>query len=484
MMRPPTLLSMLLCAAMHVAFAQSPPAAASGEPQKMRYCDSNCYVLTRSGNHYNATRDKLYDATVIFTQTIIRFTRESVVIELDDRGIQKATLTGRMSSDGNSVVDGKGTWTIGQFKGQGFAFQLSWGEALQAAKSFGELAADAERQRREAMAASKDLPDVMRLCGTACFVLKRDGDLYTGTWEGKTDGKVAGTYQMMRFTRESVVLQQTDGERVIMTGQISPEGNRLIDGKLRWSPNPNAPSVPIELAWGSAIATARIPEASAAQAAALTRPEFANDVRLALQATGQLPEARGRMACDTRANASATEALEIGKAALRALELDRGVCWLDRAVAQGSARAKVLIAVAMEHGWGPHTRDPGAATREYERIARASNDAWAKYFWRRRLSADQGRSVSLEGLLAVDNEILRSPEGDALRPFIEADWRVRCQYESTMDTLFTETPSGPTRDCFRNMTGVVCTTRPAPQPQPKPYKPRDPTLAGVCPGLR
>jgi hypothetical protein len=120
---------------------------------------------------------------------------------------------------------------------------------------------------------------------------------------------------------------------------------------------------------------------------------------------------------------------------------------------------------------------------EYQHIARESNDAWAKYFMRQRMSREQGPRASLEGLLAIDNEILRSPDGDALRPFIEADWRTRCQYDRTMATLFASPPQS-IEDC-RYVDGgrrQICTHRAA--PPPKPYRPSNPTLAAVCPDLQ
>jgi hypothetical protein len=56
MMRSPTLLSMLLWAALHAAPAQSPPAAATAEPQTLRFRGENGFVLTRNGNRDDVER--------------------------------------------------------------------------------------------------------------------------------------------------------------------------------------------------------------------------------------------------------------------------------------------------------------------------------------------------------------------------------------------------------------------------------------------
>lgn len=441
-------------------------------PDRLRACGELCFVFTRNGDHYDNRYESAADQKVISRCVFKRFTREEVVVECSDsRNV--ATLRGRMSSTSEVLIDGRVSWRNPPEAGSSQPMELSWGSAIAEAKSWSERA----KINAQPLIVG-ELPEAMRMCSYACFLLKRDGNRYLFKWEGKTDDKIEVVYRAKRFTRESIVMEQVDGERVL-TGRVSADGNSLVDGQIKWPGG----AVLIELSWGSALASAHVPAPNAAGAAKFARPKFTDDEQLALREVVQLPNAQAQLACNARASISTAEALEIGKAALRAFDLERGVCWLNRAGAQGSSRAKVLLALAMEHGWGPLTPDPAEARDEYERIARESNDAWAKFFLRQRISKEQGPRASLEGLLAIDNEILHSPDGDALRPFIEADWRTRCQYDRTMDTLFTSPPQS-TEDC-RYVDGgrrQICTHRAA--PPPKPYRPSNPTLAAVCPDLR
>ena len=85
--------------------------------------------------------------------------------------------------------------------------------------------------------------------------------------------------------------------------------------------------------------------------------------------------------------------------------------------------------------------------------------------------------MALDALLELDNEILRSSDGDVLRPFIEADWRTRCAYDQTMSNFLFQ-PDPTTRVCdSAGHCQVVPVTPPV-------YRPRNPTLAAVCRDLR
>jgi hypothetical protein len=87
-----------------------------------------------------------------------KFTRDSVVIQRTDSApVGKALLTGQMSSDGNSVVNGKITWTYHPCCGLGSGtFELAWGDAIDS------VPGTRPQQAAESRTAKKPAPGVAR----------------------------------------------------------------------------------------------------------------------------------------------------------------------------------------------------------------------------------------------------------------------------------------------------------------------------------
>jgi hypothetical protein len=109
--------------------------------------------------------------------------------------------------------------------------------------------------------AEPSIPPEMHLCVAGCSagrgssLVWKDGRYYDGP-SGDS------TITVEKFTRASVVMRRTDKSGpyhgvAILTGQISGDGNRIVNGKLQWIEHPccGLTSGPFQAAWGDAINT-------------------------------------------------------------------------------------------------------------------------------------------------------------------------------------------------------------------------------------
>lgn len=125
--------------------AQSPNWQTTGKtslaiPGVMHWCSQHCATLVWINGQFCGA-DRCRDMKL----TVESFTRESVIIHRTDLrpypGI--AVLTGQISSDGNSIVNGIINWTYHPCCGTGAgAYQAAWGAALDTVPG-----SDAERAR-------------------------------------------------------------------------------------------------------------------------------------------------------------------------------------------------------------------------------------------------------------------------------------------------------------------------------------------------
>src|ERR1700759_586732 len=101
-------LSAVLVGALIPAECTQAPSTPAGitAPAKMRFCAYFCFVLTKQGDHYNAVDDGVPNGTVKSVYRIVNFTRDNIVINRTDMAGGTAVLRGRLSADGQSVVDG------------------------------------------------------------------------------------------------------------------------------------------------------------------------------------------------------------------------------------------------------------------------------------------------------------------------------------------------------------------------------------------
>jgi hypothetical protein len=102
------------------------PKNPEGPPSVMHWCAANCFTLNWVNGHYVALDNGQPLGSV---WTVGKFTPGSVVIFRKETAAT-AVLTGQISSGGNSIVNGRITWTSG-VTGT-FPYQAAWGTALNA----------------------------------------------------------------------------------------------------------------------------------------------------------------------------------------------------------------------------------------------------------------------------------------------------------------------------------------------------------------
>ena len=107
-------------------------------------------------------------------------------------------------------------------------------------------------------AVTPPLPPVIHFCGGGCAqgkgtTLPLEGNRYVA----RDAQGIAAAYEVVRFTRESVIIKRTDYRpypgTAVLTGKLSTDGNSIIDGKIRWAGSafPN----PFQMAWEGAVNT-------------------------------------------------------------------------------------------------------------------------------------------------------------------------------------------------------------------------------------
>ena len=120
-------------------------------PSLLHWCSAHCSTWTLDKG---APFDKPHYGSQALGAIVIveRWTRESVVMNRTDYNVPgKAVLTGKLSSDGNSIVNGTIEWTYHPCCGLGTGkFQAAWGPALDTVPG-----TDEEREARQT-AALKD----------------------------------------------------------------------------------------------------------------------------------------------------------------------------------------------------------------------------------------------------------------------------------------------------------------------------------------
>ena len=102
-------------------------------PPVMHICMAHCTVLTWENGHYVN-----YGPQNTSVYTVESFRPDSVILHRTDRGYfpLTAVLSGKLSPDGNSIINGKIVWTSGN-TGQGL-FKAAWGAAIDTVPGSGD----------------------------------------------------------------------------------------------------------------------------------------------------------------------------------------------------------------------------------------------------------------------------------------------------------------------------------------------------------
>jgi hypothetical protein len=116
--------------------APAPFTAVRSLPKQMRFCDNFCFRLTLANDHYEAVQEGSTDGAVGSIYSVVRFSPQAIEFYRNDANRQFAILTGRMSSDGNRLVDGSIAW----YQPDGSSntvtgVALTWGLALMEARA-------------------------------------------------------------------------------------------------------------------------------------------------------------------------------------------------------------------------------------------------------------------------------------------------------------------------------------------------------------
>jgi hypothetical protein len=277
---------------------------------------------------------------------------------------------------------------------------------------------------------SVTLPPVMRFCATFCFTLHLKDGHYDAIQDGDNKQATVSTYTVVRFTPEAVEINRADtgGGRAVLTGKISPEGNAIVGGSIRWIGGTGG-IFPYHLTWGNALmaATKTTPPPNTQQSGSGEQeyktgswlgdqaldatnkmlanapppdiflppgadPSFvklADDIRAIWQQEGGLNLEDANLPCNPAESFSgpktmdsatlANVELEVGKFAYRAADFPRGYCWIKRSADLGNLRAQVLLGLAYGKGWGV-PKDLDKAFKYLSDTGATAKDPWGVYF--------------------------------------------------------------------------------------------------------
>jgi hypothetical protein len=377
------------------------------------------------------------------------------------------------------------------------------------ATSFGTVRDDDGREdhvRRGLGPVSDDrveLPRIMRFCGGFCFSLTLENGHYVALQDGSRDGKVTSIYTVFHFSKQEINLKRNepDGSWAELKGKISSSGNKIDEPIISWhhkggqeftgtyrltwgsalwdakplSPNPptsQRPDPPAGIAKGSiadlayqatmhelAKSNVILPKGASPAFAA-----FPAEVRAVLLPEYAIIPTHIKLSCDSSlsiaARISAIEAVEIGKAALRAADLIRGYCWIKRADQMGSRRAHVLLGVASGMSWG-ETVDKKSPFQYFLEAVRGMTartmDPWAVYFLQECYSS--GGDAPKDGIKAFNllTNLNNRPEGRQVLNSVGAD-DLEGQRMLERANLMLDPPLKEVVHCLEGLPGNPCST--------------------------
>jgi Sel1 repeat len=284
-------------------------------PQVMRFCGpAACATLTWNNGHYDAVYDRSSGTS---TYTVERFTPEAVrIIRRESAGGGTAVLTGRISARGDSVVDGRITWTAGATGT--FPYTMTW--------DLGRAPAAVAREEPDVATVPLGLSEcepvtANKQCGTWSW----DGEKYLAVWDQGTVAHMS----VQQWNRAGVVLKRSDyavtaGATGTYTGHWQDDTTILGDATINWPGHfPNSALGPgnIKITWQAWIENTK------------GRPYVRCDMKVPPPATTADPET------------TASDAFRAG-------DMESGACWVRIAAVQGSAKSQTLYGYSLLVGRG------------------------------------------------------------------------------------------------------------------------------------
>lgn len=351
-----------------LSFSQRPDLAVGGAeysarnpPLTMHMCIAHCFSLRWENGHY--IRKDPYNTSIY---TIDSFTRESVVLHRTDTGSFPLTaiLRGHLSEAGDSITDGKITWTSGNH-GEG-VFRAAWGDALGSVPGSDEEARSSSR----ANAASATLstpksrePLVPSMSEPTSAIKSRRINL-NGDWEGYfTSPMFAKT---IRITQSGANITAES-----LNADLSPTGRPFFRGS--YDPPANAGRVELAEYSGSGVPPNWAPNTLTVGDPDHFRignsPPFQRIITLS--SSGDVPCEAGNPL-----NVQPHYELQRGKIAHTKKDFKSAVCWFYLAATAGESEAQGLLGAYFREGFHVE-KNPSLAFYWTERSAEAGNASGA-----------------------------------------------------------------------------------------------------------
>jgi hypothetical protein len=289
-------------------------------------------------------------------------------------------------------------------------------------------------------------PKAMRLCvDKTCLNLKWVEDHYEGHEE---DARATFSWRYwitnwdanhIEFTGKTT--KAVDGVfplEATFTGKLVPGGGSISGGSAAWRIGySKSGTLAYTLLWDkqasnkaetSDISVVLAPRRSIKNPNILLPPgaseEFASfppEARAILQPEYPLTPADSKRPCEeTKQITDSNTALEIGKFAFRAGEMDRGACWIDYSIEPlRNIRGNVIRGMLSFLGFGI-TKDPETAFK-YFSAALPSRDPWGLYFLEQCYMSGAGTPKDLHQATIIESWMMTHQQGQDVFMSIGAD---------------------------------------------------------------
>lgn len=308
-----------------VAAASAQQAKPPAWPQVMQFCGlAHCATLTWNNGKYDAVFDNIQGTSTYHVEV---FSPESVRIIRRDQGGGTAVLSGRLSPQGDRMIDGEMTWTSGATGT--FPFTMTWGTATATRPVLASPLAPGNPGEMTV----GNVPLKLRACETntaskveRCGIWTWTADRYTVVWNDKAVETVA----IDRWTpRDLAVHMVAAPEGYLQTSRGKPKGDGTFGGDTittwpgHWPDSPFGPGIS-EGTWTAQVVPTESPSYQ-------------------------------RCSVGSSAQASVSDPRGQAETAFRAGDVVSGACWARVAAVRGEADSQAAYGLQLLRGLGVPT---------------------------------------------------------------------------------------------------------------------------------